>query len=249
MKITKKTYLALAVLTLVVYYFKQPIQSNFLTFFDSVKNAYFTTTNNIVDFKNRYFNQAKTIKEIKKKNILLQQESYLNNALYLQLEKLQNFNISFNPKLSLVKALSFVNLANSSKVWLSGFDTNDSKQIYGLLYNGFSAGIAQSVNGKLKGFLNNSTKTTYSGYIGENKIVGVIFGDKQEMKIDFIKLWEKPKIGDIVYTSGLDGIFFEGVKVGTVTKIIDHKTYKTAFLKPFANIKIPNYFYLIKETK
>ncbi len=55
--------------------------------------------------------------------------------------------------------------------------------------------------------------------------------------------------GDEVVTSGLDGIFFAGVKVGTVTKVHRLNAYIEATVKPHYNAFSPGYFYLVDSIR
>jgi len=49
------------------------------------------------------------------------------------------------------------------------------------------------------------------------------------------------------YTSGLDNIFFEGVKVGKVTKIIKEESYLSAEVQPYAKVPVPGFFHIITK--
>ena len=57
------------------------------------------------------------------------------------------------------------------------------------------------------------------------------------------------KEGDEVVTSGLDGIFFSGISVGKVTGVIQESLYKSAAVKPYVNITIPSYLYVVTKEK
>lgn len=55
----------------------------------------------------------------------------------------------------------------------------------------------------------------------------------------------QPQVGDEVITSGLDGIFFEGIKVGVVTEVIEEESSKTVIVKPYSTHYIPSYMHVI----
>ncbi|EPT6802556.1 rod shape-determining protein MreC, partial [Campylobacter coli] len=48
-----------------------------------------------------------------------------------------------------------------------------------------------------------------------------------------------------ILTSGLDNIFFSDVPVGIVSAIKDEDMYQSVEVKPYANINIPAYLYII----
>ncbi len=211
------------------------IRSEYLYFIESVKEKI-----------NEHFNQKEEIKKLRQEVKAL---SYQNELLPLYVSKLNNLlaenNLSvFDPKLQLVEALSYVKLNDYSKVWLK-FPSFDKDKVYGLLYKGYSAGIVTQKDSMPLGLLQSSQECTFSIYIGKNKIPGVIFGNKEIMIIKYIPPWMEPKFGDIVITSGLDNIFFEGIKVGKVIKVYDEKMYKSAVVKPYVNIRIPGFFHAI----
>ena len=212
------------------------IRSQYLYFVESVKERI-----------NEHFNQKEQIIELREKLKVL---SYQNELLPAYKNKLNNLlkenNLTvFNPKLQMVEVLSYVKIDDYSKVWLK-FPSFDKDRIYGLLYKGYSAGIVTQKDSMPLGLLQSNQECTFSVYIGaDNKIPGVIFGSKEMMLVKYIPPWLEPKIGEEVLTSGLDKIFFEGVKVGRVIKVYDEKMYKSAVVKPYANIKIPGFFHAI----
>jgi len=78
----------------------------------------------------------------------------------------------------------------------------------------------------------------YKGfYIDENIIV------------TFIPTWYNIGVGDEVTTSGLDNVFFEGLKVGKVLSLSTSQGYQKAVVKPYYTMDVLNYFYMIKRTK
>ena len=55
------------------------------------------------------------------------------------------------------------------------------------------------------------------------------------------------KKGDEVITSGMDNIFFEGLKVGRVIQVTDLTDMKIATVKPYVNVLKKKYFYTYKS--
>jgi rod shape-determining protein MreC len=115
----------------------------------------------------------------------------------------------------------------------------------GLIYNNQAAGIViKNIKNFSLAYLNNNPNTSYTVFIGKNKIPGVIFGGKQ-MIIKYIPKYSQIKTGDKVITSGLDKIFYEGINVGIITKIIKKNLYQEAIIQPFYNPLDPSFFYVV----
>jgi rod shape-determining protein MreC len=69
--------------------------------------------------------------------------------------------------------------------------------------------------------------------------------DQNILQAKYIPLWQKVEIGDEVITSGLDGYFYEGYKVGKVININSHETYKVVFIKPYIQVNNKKHFTVI----
>jgi len=50
-----------------------------------------------------------------------------------------------------------------------------------------------------------------------------------------------------VITSGLDGIFFQGVRVGKVIGVIVEESSKTLMVQPYVNLPIPTFLHVITK--
>ena len=79
--------------------------------------------------------------------------------------------------------------------------------------------------------------------------IGIIFGSRRIMVVKYMPIDYKIKLGEFVYTNGLDGVFIDGIKVGKVTKIIKHNDYQNVEVQPFVDFNNPDYFYLIDKSK
>ena len=156
---------------------------------------------------------------------------------------------AYEPRVQLVRALSYVNISDYDKVWLDKFDGYDESKIYGLIYQGKSAGIVVNKDGNPLALLQNDPKSIFAVSIGDEKIPGIAHGSKDGITVKFIPQWLNPKEGDEVVTSGLDGIFFSGISVGKVTSVIQESLYKSAAVKPYVNITIPSYLYVVTKEK
>jgi len=213
---------------------------------NSVRSEYFHFVENVRNKIKEHFFQREEIIALRAKVALLEKEASLLPAYKNKLNHLleENSLSPYNVNLQLVEALSYVRLDDYSKVWLE-FPSFKKDKIYGLLYQGKSAGIAVEKYGRPMGLLQSDADCKFSIYIGKDKIPGVIFGNKEIMIVKYIPPWLEPKKGEEVVTSGLDDIFFEGVKVGRVMEVYDEKMYKSAVVKPYVKIKIPSFLHAI----
>ena len=231
-------------------YYSNTIQSPFISFSNAVQNSYFNSLQSISDDIDEHFNQQEHIKQLKKqleeynKNyLLMQQLSSELNSIY----KESNVTLKTDPKIQLVRTISYVKFSDINKLWLQMRDFNSSK-IYGLVYKGTVAGIAVPYKAKPIALLNGDIKCTYTVYIGENSAPGIARGNNDStIVVNFIPSWMPIKVGDEVVSSGLDKLFFKGMKVGKVIAIKTSQGYQTATVDPYYKSKEPRYFYLIRE--
>ena len=97
--------------------------------------------------------------------------------------------------------------------------------------------------------LQTDPKSIFAVSIGGEKIPGVAHGDNDKIVVKFIPQWLFPKIGDEVFTSGLDGIFFGGVGVGKVSEVLEESLYKSVVVEPYVKLSIPLYLYVVTKEK
>lgn len=144
----------------------------------------------------------------------------------------KTFKIKLDGKLQKVYVLSFVDFKDFSKVYLDIKD--ETTKIKGLIYDDMTAGIALVENQKFVGLLNTNEKCGYSVYVGKQKVPGVTAGIKHSNKlvVKYIPVWMDIKAGDDVITSGMDGIFFEGLRVGKVLSVQRQAMYQEAIVLP-----------------
>lgn len=232
--------------------FSSTVQKPFIKSLNIIKNGYHNTVEYIENGFDRHFFQADTIDELKE-----QLQKYENNHLVMQelaseiddLYKANDANMSANPQAQLIRTISYQKLGNLNRLWLEVKDYNSSK-IYGLTYKEMVAGIVIEHNSKPLALLNNDIKSAYSVYIGDSKAPGIAHGNNEEnIIVNFIPAWFRINVGDEVITSGLDNIFFKGLKVGKVIFISQSEGYQNAIIKPYYIANEPNYFYMIKVVK
>jgi rod shape-determining protein MreC len=204
------------------------------------------TKNNIVQHINSHFNQAEKIKILVKENIDLKNKINNLNAKILACEDLKYFKVINKPNLVFTYTLSYASLPDFSQIYI-----NYNKKINkpkGLVYNNLVCGeVIKKIGNFSLAILNSNEKTRYTVFIGKNEIPGIFYG-----KIDVIKYipkFKKINVGDEVITSGLDGIFYKGAKVGVITEIIEKKLYQEAKVKLYYNDLHPEFFYVIEGGK
>ena len=215
-------------------------------FNNSILSSYLDIKNSIQEKLNEHIAQKEHIVRLEKENKELKKAALLSIAFAGKLNELlkENNITEYNPKVKLIQAIAYANLNDYNKVWLDFPDFNKSK-IYGLLYNGYSAGIVVAKESNPLGLLLGDSKSIFSVYIGKKKIPGVLEGDKKRILVKYIPLWMEPKIGDEVITSGLDKIFFQGVRVGKVVEVIKEETSKTVVVEPYVKVGVPSFLHVI----
>lgn len=227
------------------------IARNFLPF-TSFKEIYLDFTETVKQIKDKYFNQKESIERLQKQNAELKNYKLKYQASQNELDSiLKAFN---NPNsttnfVKFTRVLSYVNFDDYTKVWL---DINkDDDSILGVISDEYAAGIVVNQNGKAKALLNGNEKCNYAIFIGEKKAPGIIHQSKEENMLlaKFIPIWFDIKEGDEVITSGMDNIFFEGLKVGKVVSIKKMQDLQEATILPYAQILKQKSFFVYKNFK
>ncbi len=210
-------------------------------------DAYLTIVEGVQNRIAEHFFQQETIHQLRDKNKELEEAALLSVAFAAKLNGLLEVQgeASYNPELSLVQAISYANLGNHYRVWLE-FDDYNASQIYGLVYQGFTAGIVVSEHGKPLGLLQGDPKSIFSVNVGDDKVPGVAIGNGETIQVKYIPQWTEPKVGDEVTTSGMDTIFFAGIPVGKVIEVVQEESYQSAIVQPYAKAHAPLYMYAVK---
>jgi len=209
---------------------------------------YGDTKMQIQEKMNEHFSQQEEIQRLRAENQTLQKSAVLSIAFASKLsDMLKEHNVTgYHPSVSMIQTIGYTNLNDYGKVWLK-FDEFNQSKIYGLLQQGYAAGIVVSNDGHPQGLLLSDPKSIFAVYIGNQKMQGVAQGNNKEVLVKYISQWLQPQVGDEVITSGLDGIFFEGIKVGVVTEVIDEESSKTVVVKPYAVSHVPSYMHVIMQ--
>lgn len=239
--------LAVAIIAAVLYY-SNTIQSPFISALNNTKLAYLNSLENLSDSIDRHFKQADRIKELEGKLQLYEHNHLLMQKMATELNDIFALNgAAFNvkPEAQLIRSISYQKFNEQNRIWMDVPKYNPSK-IYGFVYNELVAGIIVPHNNKPLGLLNRDIKCSYSVFIGQNETPGIAHGNNSKyLVIDYIPGWHIIKKGDLVVTSGLDGLFFKGLKVGKVISFSKSQGYQSAVVEPFYQSSDPNYFYMI----
>lgn len=233
-------------------YYTNAIQTPFIQTTSFLKTSYHQAIKTVADGFNKHFYQADEITKLKEKL-----HNYENNHLVMQqlaseindLFKENKSNLKTNPQVELVRTISYEEFGDFNRLWIDIGDYNSSK-IYGLTYQEIVAGIVISKNNRPLALLNKDIKCTYAVSIGKSLAPGIAQGNNSEnIIIKYIPAWFMIQEGDEVITSGLDQIFFKGLKVGKVLSITKSQGFQTAVVIPYYKSNDPAYFHMIRNVK
>ncbi len=233
-------------------YYTNLIQSPIISSLNHIKSIFHNSVELIKKQINIHTFQAKHIELLNDKL-----QRYENNHLVMQqlasevndLFQENHSTLKINPKVELVRAISYEKFGNFNRVWMEIKDYNRSK-IYGLTYKELVAGIVIEYKGKPLALLNRDIKSSYAVEIGKEKAPGIAHGNNsKKLIVNFIPAWFEINEGDEVVTSGLDNIFFKGLKVGKVISVSSSQGYQNAVIEPYYITKSPNYFHMIRKVK
>lgn len=247
MKNKIRLVLILAFLAFISFYYGGDIKQRILYINDEIVEQFYNSSDFLKESINEHFNQAEEIRFLRSKNQELEKSSALlasfANRLNLLLE--DKNSTRYLPNVKLVKAISYVEIGDYKKVWL---DLDEFKgENKGLIYQGYTAGMVVAKNNRPMALLQGDEKCVFSVYIGQKQTPGLVQGKNGELWIRYIPKSDTIELDDEVFTSGLDNIFFAGVPVGKVVKIVDEDLYKSALVESFVNPNLPSYFYMIEN--
>ncbi|MDA3909427.1 MAG: rod shape-determining protein MreC [Sulfurimonas sp.] len=233
-------------------YYTSTIQGPLISALNYLKTNYHNSTEFIQENIDKHIFQSDSISLLQEKL-----QKYENNHLVMQqmasevndLFKANNSKLTTNPKVELVRTISYEKFGDLNRVWIDAKDYNSSK-IYGLTYNELVAGIVVPQDGKALGLLNRDFQSSYAVFVGKNRAPGIAHGNNaKNLVVKFIPAWFKIEEGDEVITSGLDEIFFKGLKVGRVLSVKKSQGYQNAVIEPYYESNDPSYFHMITKLK
>lgn len=241
-----KFLLIIVCLGFITFYLSDYARSIVINSTNFVLSLYQDTRDFIIETIDEHFDQADEIRALREQNAELEHSATLLSAFAYKLDTLlsEQNSTRFNPDVKLVRAISYMNIGDHDKIWID-FDEFDENRIYGLISQGKTAGIVVNKDGNPLALLQTDPKSTFSVSIGEQQIAGIATGNGKNIVVKFIAQWLNPKIGDEVYTSGLDGIFFGGVPVGKISEVYEEELYKSAIVETDLKIQVPSYLYIV----
>lgn len=251
-----KGFLRLLILFIALFvgalYYSSTIQSPILSSLNYIKTTFHNSTHFIGASIDKYFFQADKIatleadlEKYEKNHLVMQQLAQEIKDLFEE----SNSTLKTDPQVDLVRTISYEKFGEMNRVWIDIEDYNSSK-IYGLTYKELVAGIVVPQNERPLALLNKDIKSTYAVHVGEGKAPGIAHGNNaKNIIVKFIPTWFKINEGDEVKTSGLDQIFFKGLKVGRVISVTSSQGYQNAIVQPYYESNDPNYFHMIRSVR
>jgi len=246
------TFFLFAALLSGALYYGSYIQTPFLSVTNTIKTSYHTVIESIVNTFNEHLNQQAQIQQLRaelsnyeKNHIVMHQFATELNDLFTE----NNSSFKLSPDVALVRALSYAKFGDTNKLWLQMNDFNRSK-VYGLVYKERAAGIVINKDNRPLALLNDDYKCTYAVYVGKEMAPGIVHGQNEKnLIVNFIPTWISIAIGDEVITSGMDNLFFKGLKVGKVLSVHSSQGFQSAVIEPYYQSKEPSYFHVIKKVR
>ncbi len=218
--------------------------------FESIKRWYIQTTLDIQETSKKYFEQINTIEKLKEEKLKLRNYQILyeesKNKLDSTLSAIDAIDTT-TQKIIYTKVLSYVDFENYTRVWLD-LEKKDN-QILALISDNYAAGIVINQDGRAEALLNGNEKCNYAVFIGKNRAPGIIHPAKKGKNIiaKYVPIWLDIQEGDEVITSGMDNIFFEGLKVGKVVSIKKKQDIQEATIVPYAKVLKQKSFFVYKK--
>ncbi|AZV45756.1 hypothetical protein C3L23_00215 [Nautilia sp. PV-1] len=236
--------LLLIITLLTVLFFQIPVVKKYtLESANSLKNSFSSFITSWKVIYEEYIDQKDTLQKVLEENKFLKDEIQKFAVRYATCKDLKYFRYINFPNLVFTQVISYAKLPDFTEVYIN-YD-KPFKTPRGLVYNNMAAGIVvKNYSNYSLALLNSNEKTSYTVYIGKDKIPGIFYGKINTIK--YIPKFKPIKVGDLVITSGLDGVFYKGAKVGVVTEVIEKKLYQEAKVKLFYNDLNPEFFYVVQ---
>jgi len=222
------------------------VKNNVILFFNSLKETYLNIKSAIEIKYNAIVENENLIKSLQKENKELKFKLNQIESFLFKCNDLSLFKKVLKPELVFTETISYVKIPDFTSIYI-----NYPEKIthpLGLVYNNIAAGIVvKNVGDYAIALLNSNKKTTYTVFVGKNEVPGIFYGSEEVIK--YIPKFKDVNIGDLVITSGLDGIFYKGALVGRVIDVKEKKLYKEAKIQVFYNSLNPTFFYVVKTHK
>lgn len=251
---TKKgpVFLFVTLLVTTAIYFSSSLQSPILSILLAIDERWHDFTDSINYSYEEHLDQQRTIRRLRSDLALYQTSHLVYHQMATEFNALlheNNSTFEYRPEVALVRTIAYADFGDLNKLWLKMDEFNASK-LYGLIYNEKTAGIVTERNKKPLALLNGDPKCSYAVFVGDIKAPGIVKGQNSAtMTVQYIPTWLQVSVGDEVITSGLDNLFFTGIKVGVVTSIERSQGYQSATIRPYFLGKSPDYFHIIKSVR
>jgi len=233
-------------------FFSSALQSPLVGLLQSVNTAWNAMATAVENRYEEHFEQRETIIALRSELELYRQSHLISHEMATEFNALlaeNNATFRYDPRVALVRAISYASFGDMNKLWLQMDDFNASR-LYGLVYNEKAAGIVTERDGRPLALLNGDYQCTYAVFVGPNKAPGIVRGQNGDrMLVQYIPTWIAIGVGDDVVTSGLDNLFFGEIKVGTVRSIEIAGGYQNAVIEPYYKGNDPDYFHVITNVR
>ncbi len=232
--------------------FSNPLQQPLNKGLNKIKLTYQDILSTIRFNLDIYFFQADEIKRLKSevkylKKVKVELINYKENLKDLKDLCQYDYKNIDKKTLQTVKVISYQRFGDTYRLWIDVKDYNSSK-VYGLIYHDMVAGIVVNKNSMPLALLNKDIKSSYAVFVGKDNAPAIVHGNNDRFLIaTYIPMWYNIKTGDEVVTSGLDNVFFRGLRVGRVVSVSSSQGYKSAKIVPYFDRDDVDYFYMIKR--
>ncbi|BEG57042.1 Rod shape-determining protein MreC [Helicobacter sp. NHP21005] len=141
------------------------------------------------------------------------------------------------PTFTPARIYGFARMDDPHRVLLDIHKSYPKDKILGMVAFNQVLGTVIQQDGHFVGLLHGDKQMSYSVVVksGDQIYYGFVTNENFKTYVDFLPAYASFKVGDAVFTSGLDHIFSPNIYVGTIAHIEDHYLYKKALL----NIKHP----------
>ncbi|BDR28342.1 rod shape-determining protein MreC [Helicobacter suis] len=142
-------------------------------------------------------------------------------------------NLLPQPTFTLTRIYGFVSLDNPYQVFLDIKKPYPKDKILGMVAFNRVLGTVVQREGRFVGLLHGDSQMSYSVMIrsGGKVYYGFVTNESFKSYINFLPTYAPIKVGDQVFTSGLDHIFSPNIYVGTIASVENHYVYKKALLQ------------------
>lgn len=236
-----RIFLLATALFVVSYLFSADIKSYVLKINDTTLINIYNSVDNIDLFFKKYFKQAQNIDELIAENKKLEHYKILYKDTKFKLDKLLELNNldKSRVKVELARVLSYEKLGVYTRFWIDYKNIQDNIT-YGLVFNDRVSGIMYKKDNRAYAISINDSDCAFSVLV--NGYQAIARGSLDGLYLDYINKYADIKVGDSVYTSGLDNIFSSGIYVGKVINVVEETGYKKAYLD--SNVKLSPYYFL-----